>query len=231
MRKMEVLGITMQDLTLRESMKKVEQFLKEGKVCTVALITMKGLIIAQDSPAINEWMSSLDMTVPIDADILRAANINHHSRIRDVEDDAFIVEFLKKMVRQRKKIYLLSQSEAGLKKMENELRDAQDGLQVVGRCSLDDMVHDDDFVINDMNLKAPDVLISNLPSPVREEFLASHHMKMNVAIWLMIRADRDLRKKNRNLIKKLYNRVMKQWFHIRLDQYKEEVENEEENEG
>ncbi len=231
MRKMEVLGITMQDLTLRESMKKVEQFLKERKVCTIALITMKGLIIAQDSPAIKDWMSSLDMTVPIDADILRAADIHHHSRINDVEDDAFIVEFLKKMVRQKKTIYLLSQSEAGLKKMEDELRDAQDGLQVIGRCSLDSLEHDDDFVINDINLKEPDVLISNLPSPVREEFLANHHMKMNVSIWLMIRADRDLRKKNRNLIKKMYNRIMKQWFHIRLDQYKEENENEEENEG
>ena len=167
MRKMEVLGITMQDLTLRESMKKVEQFLKERKVCTIALITMKGLIIAQDSPAIKEWMSSLDMTVPIDADILRAADIHHHSRINDVEEDAFIVEFLKKMVRQKKTIYLLSQSEAGLKKVEDELRDAQDGLQVVGRCSLDSLEHEDDFVINDINLKVPDVLISNLPSPVR----------------------------------------------------------------
>ena len=231
MRKMEVLGIAMQDLTLRESMKKVEQFLKERKACTIALITMKGLIVAQDSPAIKEWMSSLDMTVPIDADILRAADIHHHSRINDVEDDAFIVEFLKKMVRQKKAIYLLSQSETGLKKMEDELRDAQDGLQIIGRCSLESLERDDDFVINDINLKAPDVLISNLPSPVREEFLANHHMKMNVSVWLMIRSDRDLRKKNRNLIKKMYNKIMKQWFHIRLDQYKEENENEEENEG
>lgn len=231
MRKMEVLGIAMQDLTLRESMKKVEQFLKERKACTIALITMKGLIVAQDSPAIKEWMSSLDMTVPIDADILRAADIHHHSRINDVEDDAFIVEFLKKMVRQKKAIYLLSQSETGLKKMEDELRDAQDGLQIIGRCSLESLERDDDFVINDINLKAPDVLISNLPSPVREEFLANHHMKMSVSVWLMIRSDRDLRKKNRNLIKKMYNKIMKQWFHIRLDQYKEETENEEENEG
>ena len=33
-------------------------------------------------------------------------------------------------------------------------------------------------------------------------------------------------------IKKLYNGVMKRWFHIRLDQYKDELENEmDENEG
>ena len=37
-----------------------------------------------------------------------------------------------------------------LKKMEDELRDAQDGLQVIGRCSLDSLEHDDDFVINDI---------------------------------------------------------------------------------
>ena len=72
MRKMEVLGIPMKDLTIRESMKKVEQFFADEKVSTIALITMKGLIKAQDSPEIKEWMSSLDMTVAVDADILHA---------------------------------------------------------------------------------------------------------------------------------------------------------------
>lgn len=232
MRKMEVLGITMQDLTLRESMKKVEQFFKEGKVCTIALITMKGLIVAQESPEIKAWMNSLDMTVPVDADILHAANINYRSRIHDVENDEFIEEFLKKLVRQHKTIYLLGQTEAGLKKLEDELKEVQEGLQIIGRFSLDSLEHDDDFIINDMNLKAPDVLISNLGSPSRESFLSNNHMKMNVAIWLMVRSDRDIRKKNRNLIKKVYNRLMKKWFHIRLDRYKEENGNEEsENEG
>lgn len=232
MKKIEVLGISMQDLTLRESMKMVEQFFKKGRVCTIALITMKGLMVAQEVLQIREWMDSLDMTVPADADILHAANIHYRSRIRDVEEDAFIAEFLKKLVRQQRKIYLLGQSEAGLKKLEEELSQVQSGLQIIGRFSLDNLEHDEDYIINDINLKAPEVLISNLSSPNRESFLANNHMKLNVAIWLMVRSDRELCKRNHNLMRKFYHKLMTKWFHIRLDRYQEELEQEQsENEG
>lgn len=219
MRKMEVLGISLQDLTLRESMKKVEQFFRGGKVSTIALITMKGLIKAQDSPEIKNWMDSLDMTVVADADILHAAGINYRSRIHDVENGEFVAEFLKKLVRQKKKIYLLSQTEDQLKKMEEELVSFQENLLIAGRLAVDELEHDDDFIVNDINLKTPGVLISNLDSPKRENFWKDNHMKLNVSIWLMIRADRELGKKDKSLVRQFYDSLMKKWFHIRLKLY------------
>lgn len=219
MRKMEVLGISLRDLTLRESMKKVEQFFQDGKVSTIALITMKGLIKAQDSPEIKNWMDSLDMTVAADADILHAADINYRSRIHDVENGEFIAEFLKKLVRQRKKIYLLSQTEEQLKKMEDELTSFQEDLLIAGRLAINELEYDDDFIINDINLKMPGVLISNLESPKREDFWKNNHMKLNVSIWLMIRADRELNKKDKSLVRQFCDSLMKKWFQIRLKLY------------
>jgi N-acetylglucosaminyldiphosphoundecaprenol N-acetyl-beta-D-mannosaminyltransferase len=227
---MEVLGISLQDLTLRESMRKVDQFFRDGKVSTIALITMKGLIVAQDSPAIKKWMDSLDMTVAADADILRAADINYRSRIHDVENKQFIVEFLKKLVRQHKTVYLLGQTEADVKKLEEELTAYQENLQIVGRLAIDELEYDDDFIVNDINMQLPGVLISNLSSPKREEFLADNHMKLNVAIWLMVRADHDLGKQKQKFFKKMYHRLMKKWFHLRLDRYQEELEQNKEEE-
>lgn len=226
MRKMEVLGIALQDLTIRESMKKVEQFFGDGKVSTIALITMRGLIAAQDSPEIREWMDSLDMTVASDADILRAAGINYRSRIYDVENDVFIKEFLRKLSRQRKKIYLLSGTESGLKKLEEELSVYQEDLRIVGRLAVEGLEYDDDFVVNDINMKTPGVLISNLESPARENFLKENHMKMNASIWLMVRADLDLGKRDQGIFRKMYNRLLKKWFHIRLDRYREQLDSE-----
>lgn len=229
---MEVLGISLQDLTLRESMRKVEQFFRDRKVSTIALITMKGLIAAQDSPEIKNWVDSLDMTVVADADILHAADINYRSRIHDVENGEFIAEFLKKLVRQRKTVYLLSQTESQLKKIEDELTAYEEDLRIVGRLATEELEYDDDFVINDINLKAPDVLISNLESPKRETFLSDNHMKLNVSIWLMVRADRELDKKSKGLIRQVYERMLKKWFRMRLDRYNEQMnqENEQNNE-
>ncbi|MGN0131986.1 MAG: WecB/TagA/CpsF family glycosyltransferase [Lachnospiraceae bacterium] len=228
MRKMEVLGISLQDLTVRESMKKVDQFFRDGKVSTIALITMRGLIAAQDSPEIREWMDSLDMTVAADSDILHAADISYRSRIYDVENDVFMKEFLKKLSRQRKKVYLLSGTEASLRKLEDELSAYQDDLRIVGRLATENLEYEDDFVINDINMKMPGVLISNLESPLRETFLKENHMKLNVSIWLMVRADLDLGKRDQGFFKKMYNRLLKKWFHIRLDRYKEQLDSEQE---
>ena len=44
MRKMQVLGIELQDHTVREAMKKTDAFLRDGKVSTIAYITMRGLM-------------------------------------------------------------------------------------------------------------------------------------------------------------------------------------------
>lgn len=228
MRKMEVLGIPMKDLTIRESMKKVEQFFTDEKVSTIALITMKGLIKAQDSSEIKEWMSSLDMTVAVDVDILHAADINYRSRIHDVENNVFISEFLKKLVRQRKTIYLMSQTEEALQKLERDLLSCEEGLRIVGKAVVDDLEHDDDFVINDMNMKTPWVLISNLESPKREQFLKENNMKMNVRIWLMLRADKDLQTKAKGPIRRICDRLMKRWFQLRLIRYQEQMNKEDE---
>ena len=46
MRKMQVLGIELQDHTVREAMKKTDAFLRDGKVSTIAYITMRGLMEA-----------------------------------------------------------------------------------------------------------------------------------------------------------------------------------------
>lgn len=228
MRKMEVLGIPMKDLTIRESMKKVEQFFADEKVSTIALITMKGLIKAQDSSEIKEWMSSLDMTVAVDVDILHAADINYRSRIHDVENNVFISEFLKKLIRQRKTVYLMSQTEDSLKKLEGDLLSCEEGLRIVGKAVVDDLEHDDDFVINDMNMKTPWVLISNLESPKREQFLKENNMKMNVRIWMMLRADKDLQTKVKGPIRRICDRLMKRWFQLRLIRYQEQMNKEDE---
>lgn len=228
MRKMEVLGIPMKDLTIRESMKKVEQFFADEKVSTIALITMKGLIKAQDSSEIKEWMSSLDMTVAVDVDILHAADINYRSRIHDVENNVFISEFLKKLIRQRKTVYLMSQTEESLKKLEGDLLSCEEGLRIVGKAVVDDLEHDDDFVINDMNMKTPWVLISNLESPKREQFLKENNMKMNVRIWMMLRADKDLQTKVKGPIRRICDWLMKRWFQLRLIRYQEQMNKEDE---
>lgn len=227
MRKTEVLGISVSDFTIRESMRMVDSFFKDGKVSTIAVITMKGLLVAQEDEAIKEWMSNIDLAVPSDVEILRAGNIAFHSRIKDVENDVFVTEFLKKIIRQKKTVYLLSDNETNLQRLREELLSYEGNLTIIGSFCMDSTEYGGDYIANEINMAFADVLISNLESPGRESFFAENHMKLNVAIWMMVRADANLYGKEKGFFLKVHDWVVKQLFSIRLNKY--QVEKSENN--
>lgn len=213
-------------------MRKTEEFFHDGKVSTIAVITMRGLIAASDNDEIKAWMSKLDMTIADDADILHAGDITTRSRIKEVEGHAFASEFFKKLIRGKKTIFLISKTSDSLDKLTKEVLAYQKNIKIVGAMALDDVTQDDDFVVNEINIKMPDVLISNLESPLREKFMDDHQMKLNAAIWMMVRPDASLGMHPVPFWQKISDFVLKKKFHIRLNKYKEEQlfeQNDEEN--
>lgn len=219
MRKTEVLGIPLTDYTIRESMKKVDSFFKDGRVSTIAVITMKGLLVAHEDESIKEWMTKIDLAVPADVEILRAGDIAFHNRIRDVENNVFVTEFFKRLARQKKTVFLLSDNSTKLEKLKKEILSYEEDIRIIGSFSLDSTENGDDYVVNEINMAFADVLISNLESPGRESFLAENHMKLNVAIWMMVRADVDLSEKGNGFLRKLDKQILKKIFSARLIRY------------
>lgn len=184
---MQVLGVDLQDYTVREAMRKTDYFLRDNKVSTIAYITTRGLMAAEESEELKNFLSDIDLTVAADSDILRAAGIENRNRIKEIENDEFMNEFLKKLVRGKRRVYLLTGTEEQLRELEICLKSYQQNLRIVGRFSLDALEKDEDWLINEMNGQLPDVVISNISSPQRESFFENNHMKMNARIWLMLK--------------------------------------------
>ena len=235
MRKVQVLSVSLYDYTVREAMRKVEEFFRQGKASTIAYVSKEGIMDADEDEQIKEFYNKMDLIVFTDPDILRAANVETRNRLKEIEENAFIDEFLKKMIRQKKSIYLLAQTDAELVKLETGLRSYQENLNFVGRFALEHLEADEDFVVNEINMQQPNVLISILPAVKRIEFYDANHMKLNTNIWLMLKDDVDLKNKNRGLIRKIYDNLMRSIFKKRLLQYETEKEEaareKEENDG
>ena len=119
MRQMQVLGVELQDYTVREAMRKTDSFLKDTKVSTIAYITARGLMAAEESQELKTFLSNIDLTVAADTDILRAAGIENRNRTKEIENDEFMEEFLKKLVRGKRKVYLLTGTDEQLEALEN----------------------------------------------------------------------------------------------------------------
>lgn len=221
MRHMQVLGVELQDYTVREAMRKTDYFLRDNKVSTIAYITIRGLMAAEESPELRSFLSNIDLTVAADSDILRAAGVENRNRIKEIENDEFMEEFLKKLVRGKRKVYLLTGTKEQLQELEECLKSYQEKLRIVGRFSLDELEKEEDYLINEMNGLMPEVVISNISSPQREQFFENNHMKMNARIWLMLKDKVVHTMRRKGIAWRLGDLFFKKLFRRKVERYQE----------
>lgn len=219
MRKIQVLGITLVDYSLKESMRKVDDYLKQRKAKVITYITIKGIMTANENETVRAFLEKMDLTIAADTDILRAADAASRNRIREVAGNEFMEEFLKKLARNKKSVCLLTETNAQLLLLKEYVRSYQENLNIAGGFALEELQTDEDFLINEINIKEPNVLISLLSDVKRMEFLDASQMKINVNIWLMLKEEMSLSNKHRRIFQKLYQTFMKKLFIQRVNQY------------
>ena len=149
MKEINVLGIQLKDYALRESLKLVDGYMKNRALNTIAYISSQILVTADGNAAQKEWIESMDMTVCAETDILNTDGGLSKNRVKEVEEDAFLTEFLKKTAREKRKLFLLAETPEGLQLLQDELIGLQGNLQIVGK----------EVVAPEMNI---DNLINNL---------------------------------------------------------------------
>ncbi len=182
-KKIEILGMTLDNYTVKEAMLQVEGFLNNSVMNTIETISMETLVKAQEDKELKECIESLDLTIISDKEILKAAEENSSQRIQETSENLFLEEFMKRAARNNRTVYLLGDTSEQLLALEEFLKENYDRIKVSGSYALSDCIGDYDTVINEINIAEPDVLISVLSTPCQEYFLKANREKFNVKIW------------------------------------------------
>jgi len=220
MRTFQVLGITLTDYSVREAMRKVEEYLNDGKVSTICYITTGGLLEAESRTETKEFLENMNLTVAADAEVLKAADILTRGRQREIENNDFIRVFLHRVAREKLDVCLLSDSLEEADKLEEGLKSYQASLHVTGHFEAGSEEGDDETLINDINVLAPKIIISNLSHPRREQFFAEHHMKLHAEVWLILKNDMVIEARSLSLMERLKKRLSKKALARSVDQYR-----------
>ncbi|HKM03419.1 MAG TPA: WecB/TagA/CpsF family glycosyltransferase [Lachnospiraceae bacterium] len=223
MKQIKLLGITLRDYTLRESMKLVNSYLNNGALNTISYISTQILVEAAENPEQQEWIESMDLTISGELDILRAAAITSRNRFHEVENDEFMKEFLKKIVRNRKTIFLLSDSQGNLENLQNEIREYQENIRIVGSYILDELSGRQDSLINEINDIVPTVIISCMPYPYQEQLMYENKIRINSEVWIALPGNRKGKKKKKFGSGKISLYFDKRMFGNRINKYKDEM--------
>ena len=182
-KKLEILGMELDNYTVREAMFQVEGFLATTIMNTVEDVSMEMLVKAQADDWLKECIEGLDLAIISDKEILKAAGEASPQRMRETVERAFMKEFLGRASRNRRTVYLLGDDRAQVEALQYFLHENYNKIKIAGAYALTDCTGDYDAVINEVNIAEPDVILSVIATPYQECFLKDHKEKFNAKIW------------------------------------------------
>lgn len=181
--KITIQGITISHYTAYEEIRRAEEFLNENAMHTIGTITMRRIASASKDEVVKRCLNNLDLAVIGETQVLKAGKVDSPQRIREVRDHTFIHEFLTRLARTDRSVFLLAENEEKLERLRTYLSEEQESIKILGDYVLEDSFGDPDRIVNEINAAAPDVVLSVIDSPEAEYFLAEQGSKLGVRLW------------------------------------------------
>lgn len=222
MQKINILGIGLTDRSLKESLGILDTYVGNGGLNTILYVTTPMLIMAGNDEEEKNCIESTDLTLCGDADILRVAKIDSAGRLYEVENRIFLKEFLRRLVRNSRKVYLLDDSEEDLTLLKTQLETYQKGILIGGTDILPESDEDMEEIINRINDVAPTAIISRISNGRQEKCMAHFRALINAEVWLGISRDMVLGEEKESLRKKALGKFYQMVFRRRINHFKDE---------
>lgn len=103
-KKIDIMGIGLDNYTVRESMRQVENYLSNDVLNTIENISMQMLIASETDPVLHNVISELDLSVIGEKEILKAADADSMQRVQETEQNDFSYEFYRRIERNKRSI-------------------------------------------------------------------------------------------------------------------------------
>lgn len=216
MKKIQVLGMRIEDYTTRESHMLLENYLNDATFHVIETLTMERLFGVTEDVLVKETMEESDLLIVGQPEILKETGVVTPQRLREVREKDFFKEFFHCMVQNDKKVFLLGWTVRDLEHFWEYVSANVEEWRPVASYALSECVGDTATVVNEMNSSMAQVIVSCLPMKEEAQFLSSHKGKISASVWYGV--DKTYAEPNQGLFrmisgmmqqKKLHNEMIK----------------------
>ena len=188
-KKIRLLGMEIDNFTLREEMMKSETFYHKQELNIIRTVSIEMLSMAAENQTVRDGIKQADLVVVGDMEILTEAGIYSAQRLHEASEHGFISEFLKERIHSNSSFFLVAQSQSDFSAFLQFLKLKYENISIVGNYVLDTCSSDYDMMINEINAAAPDIILSTLDSPQEDVFLMQEKAKISARVWYSLSAD------------------------------------------
>ena len=227
MKVIDVLGMHITDYSLKEAVKLALKYTGSGALNTIFYVSSQVLVDAGESPQQREWLESMDLILYGEPTVLDVLGENSRERKREIKEDAFLHEYVKKVARGKQSVYLILDSEEKADALDHYLHELHGNVNVVGKYvwTGGDLAAED--LVNELNDVSPDVIISKLPNVEQQKLICENRRMVNASVWIALLYERVAKKKEVTFGPKLDWMFYKRLFKRKVNKYEnEKAENE-----
>lgn len=221
-KKINVLGIGIDNYTVRESLLQLDTFLSSTALNIVEKVTLEKILLAETNPGIRECLEQADLTLIGDKELLSGSDQASIQRIREIKNNEFLYEMIRRVVRNQKRVFLLGMTRPEVDKMQAFFEEESPRLKIEGSYALEECGGDLDAIVNEINSTTPDMVLSAMTSPYEEEFILAHKDKLSLSIWVGIGPEYNRKSEGLAALMNVKSLALRGKFYHAMQKYQKE---------
>ena len=181
-RRIEILGVKVDSLTMREAVERVENLIDKRTPVIVATANAEMLMNATHDEELKDILNSAALVVADGAGTVWAARHLGEKMPERVAGADLVQELLKIAPTKSQKIFLFGSAPGVAEKAKLKAEELYPGINIVGVRNGFFKPEDEPEIISDIKKASPDILLVALGVPKQEKWLAKYKDELNVPV-------------------------------------------------
>jgi N-acetylglucosaminyldiphosphoundecaprenol N-acetyl-beta-D-mannosaminyltransferase len=189
-----LLGTSIHNVTMEETLERIESFIAEGGFHQVATANTDFLVKALEDAELRSVLSGCDLVVADGMPLIWASRLMGLPLKQRVTGADLLPRLAELSARKGYRLFLLGATPEASRMAEQSLRTRYPGVQIVGRCSppvtpLDEMDHG--HILHAVHSCRPDILLVAFGNPKQEKWIARNRNWLQVPVCIGVGAAID----------------------------------------
>ncbi len=182
----DVFGISLETYTVRENMQFFEEFVTTEELNIVSVVSSYMLMTASADQRLTDFIKKTDLRIIADPVIYEVVQGNYEQQYGQIKKQELEEQFLKCLIRKKKKIYFIGENEEQVRRFEIYIQEHYSDLIIAGTCG--EGIEDDkvEHIINEINSADVDVLLLFFHSPSQENFIMNNKHLIHARLCVCI---------------------------------------------
>lgn len=177
-------GLRIEKKPAREATIEALRFIENGAVDVIMYLTMPMLAQAKEQEETRRYLASVDLLICAETLLAETFCEENQDAVKEVEEDTFFTDFIKRIVRAKQHIFLVADSEDALESYEDYLHEIHENAEIAGKYLWDEQSGSEEDLINEINGMTPHVVISALSFEKHMQLLCCNKAMLNADLWI-----------------------------------------------